>query len=79
MERFGDFVQTKPTDKCVNTARIDEEIHSISSAMPPSNFKFEEAEMPSLDHLEASSDGMFHCPYQDCRPRKAFDKIHSLR
>ncbi|KAL2845026.1 hypothetical protein BJY01DRAFT_214471 [Aspergillus pseudoustus] len=41
--------------------------------------KFEEVEMPSLDHIMASSDGIYHCPYQDCKLTTTFRQRHLLK
>lgn len=40
---------------------------------PKCDWKFEEAEMPSYNHIDASpEDGMYHCQHQKCQDRGAF-------
>ncbi|KAE8371067.1 hypothetical protein BDV26DRAFT_149477 [Aspergillus bertholletiae] len=41
--------------------------------------RFEEAEMPSDDHLTATEDGSYHCPYQICISRRGFPRKALLR
>jgi hypothetical protein len=46
---------------------------------PRNVVKFEEAEMPSLDHMEFFSDGVYHCRYLDCEWKRDEDKKYLLR
>lgn len=41
--------------------------------------KFEEAEMPSLDHMISLSDGVYRCRYLNCEWETGKDKKHLLR
>jgi hypothetical protein len=41
--------------------------------------KFEEAEMPSLDHMILFSDGVYHCRYLNCEWKIGEDKKYLLR
>ena len=44
-----------------------------SAPGPKCGWKFEEAEMPSYDHIDAApKDGKYHCQHPKCQDRVAF-------
>lgn len=78
--RLRDCIQSKGPGEGVDAEGTEEDRLSVQPATA-SQFtgKFEEAEMPSLGPAIASSDGMYHCPYQECEPRKTYRQKCLLR
>lgn len=37
-------------------------------------WRFEEAEMPSIGMMDISLDGLYHCKREECRDRKGFQQ-----
>ncbi|KAJ5168685.1 uncharacterized protein N7482_004279 [Penicillium canariense] len=79
LETFGDFIQGMAPAAAANAEGIEEASVSVPSTREPRVAEFEEAEMPSLDYIVVSSDGMYHCPYQGCKSKKGYEKLGLLR
>lgn len=51
----------------------------LSSEIPRKRFNFDEDDMPFLDYLVPSSDGLFHCPEPGCTPKTLFYRRNQLK
>lgn len=75
-EQFERMASTEDSSQ----GRAPEESVSEPLASAPRNVvKFEEAEMPSLDHMTLFSDGVYRCRYLNCEWKTGEDKKHLLR